>query len=550
MKRSSIFSQVVRFCTAILVCTLVVALVPEQGSQVAASIPDDGLTLAQRSTDGQPRAPAQTWTRTLEPLIVSGSELPLFNGVALADLFVYAYDGSTWTVVPFQFDEVGLEDSFVPFEDGLLDADDQLVFMAADLGDKAEPYEWLANADSQSHSRYEIHVTNPLSAAQEGWVYVYHSTTLAPTFAPYVTWDGASNTIMASTYVIGLAPGAHLGMDSLRLNGHAEDVLDRSKLRLSGDCLTEDGWEHFDLTEDSEELIDSWESPDIPGPVRAGGGKLNNQSWYYASLYEEHTRFREVRNNQCERLRYDLLRISEDWRNPAASGMAPMHYFDSNTPLGVMIDGVYDQISTSLPEWRQVNGVLGSVMEVVDIDAADSEVSNYYLDLNQEDPDDTGDQRSFGDAGFRVVSPPDTTWISITHYVLDPLLINVGELYRQYYDNPLEAAATAQGFFDPTPHAINYSWSPWPVFTGVETTFTATVDGVGPFTYDWDFGDGAGVASGNVVTHTFSLSGTIPVSLSVTNDYGTGEVVGNILVWEPGAEIHLIYTPLVLRNAP
>ena len=530
MKHSSVFFRAVRFCTAILVGVLLLPLAPEQ-----------------------PRAAVQAWTRTLDPVIVTGSQLPLFSGVALADLFVYAYDGSTWNVVPFQFDEVNSEGSFVPFENGLLDANDQLVFMAADLGGMATPYEWPDDADSKNHSRYEVRVTNPLNAAEEGWVYVYHSATLAPTFAPYVTWDSASNSIAASTYIIGYTPSDHLGIDSLQLNGHAGDVLDRSKFRLSGECFTEDNWEQFDIREDSQEVINTWSPPDIPGPVRVGGGALDDQSWAYASMFEDHSTFRadEVDPDKCDEIRYHFLRVSEDWQNPSVSGMAPMKYFDSNTPAGVPVDGIYDSIPLRpLPTWRQVSGAKGSVVQVMDVGAEGSDVWNYYKDDNEEDPEDTGDLRSFGNAGFTVWIPANPVLISTAHYVLDPFQVNVGETYRQNYTNPLQAAATAQDYFEAAPNAINFNYSPWPGFRGVETTFTATVDGLEPFTYDWHFGDDGSVASGNPVIHTFTLSVTIPVSLTVTNDYGTATVVRPVFVFEPGTEPPLIYMPLILRNAP
>jgi PKD repeat protein len=190
-----------------------------------------------------------------------------------------------------------------------------------------------------------------------------------------------------------------------------------------------------------------------------------------------------------------------------------------------------------------------SVVEVADIAAGTAEVINYYRDLGQEDSDDTGDLRSFGDAGFRVVDPGAAVGISIAHYVLAPHQAAVGAAYREYRDHPLQTATAAQDFVQAVPSAANFIYAPWPVFHGVETTFTATVAGLEPFTFDWEFG-GGGVASGNPVTHTFTVSGTIPVSLTVTNDYGTDAVVRSVLVWEPGAEVPLVYLPLTLRNAP
>lgn len=87
------------------------------------------------------------------------------------------------------------------------------------------------------------------------------------------------------------------------------------------------------------------------------------------------------------------------------------------------------------------------------------------------------------------------------NYVLGPSQGNVGSTYQQYYWNPLQAAATAQEFFDCLPGSVAFGWLPRPVYSGVATTFTAVVSGgLEPFTYSWTFGDGDG-ASGSSVVH-------------------------------------------------
>lgn len=532
MKHGSYFSKAVRLFTTILVGILLLPLAPEQ-----------------------PKAAVQAWTRTLDPVIVTGNQLSLFTGVALDDLFVYAYNGSTWSVVPFQFDEVKWDGEFLPYENGYLDANDQLAFMAADLGDMATVYEWPANVDSRNYSRYEVHVTNPLNPSEEGWVYVYRSTTLAPTFAPYVTWNGASNTIAADTYTTGYAPLDHLGIDSLQLNGYPGDVLDRSKFRLQVFCIDSDGGENISLiVEDSEEVIDSWDPPDIYGPVRVGGGTLDEYSWSYASMFTDESTFTigDVDPEDCTELRYDFFRASEDWLDPSTSGMAPMTYFDSVSPAGVPVDGTHEYIPPApFPTWRQVSGAKGSVVQAMDIDAGGSTLKNYYNDGYAEDIE-TGDGLHFGDAGFEVAPPLpiDTVLISTAHYVLGPSQPAVGGTYREFFDNPLQATATAQDYSDPAPHAVTFTYSPKPTFLEVETTLTASVDGLEPFTYDWQFGDDGSFASGNPVPHTFTMTGAVPVTLTVTNAYDDATLVWPVFVFDPdGPPPPIVYLPLVLRNA-
>jgi PKD repeat protein len=101
------------------------------------------------------------------------------------------------------------------------------------------------------------------------------------------------------------------------------------------------------------------------------------------------------------------------------------------------------------------------------------------------------------------------------------------------------------------PNDIYFSWQPKPLYLGAETTFTAVVGGgVAPFIYTWTFGDD-GTAVGNPVTHTFTVSGTIPVTLMVTNDYGASTpMIKPVIVWQPGTVPYYIYSPVILKQEP
>lgn len=554
MKHISVLPQALRFCTAILLGILLLPLAPAHSSAVAASIPGEAFSPQQQPLDAGPAAGTAAWTRTLDPVIVSGSLFPLFHGVSLGDLFVYAYKGGTWSVVPFQFDEI-MSGTFVAVEDALLDWNDELVFMASDLGEQVAPSNWLDDADSRNYSRYEVQVTNPLNIAEQGWVYVYRSSTLAPTFSPYVTWESATNLTRASTYLLVYAPTSHLGIDGLYLNGSANDVIDRSKFRLAGACYADEVWESFSITEDSEELKDSYEPPDIKGPVRVGGGNLDQQSWAYASMFEDRAEFdpNDDVDQQCDEMRFEIFRISLDWRNPSTSAMAPMTYYDSNRLGGVSVDGAFDSVAvTPLALWRQFSGALGTVVQVADVTGGGFLVTNYYRDDAGSDPQDTGDKQSFGDAGFQMVNPTHTAQMLMANYVLPANLGAVGATYRDYYSNPVQTAATTQDYDDCTPDGVAFSWQPIPVYRDVETTFTATVgSGTEPFTYTWTWGDGGSAVVANPASYAFGLSGMIPVTLTVSNECGAARpLVRQVVVWEPGTQPYWTYVPLVLSPAP
>ncbi len=501
------------------------------------------LGLVMTVSGDEPQA-VDAWTRTWEPVVLTGDQLPQFDGIPGDELFAYAYAGSAWQQIPLQFDEV------YTVEDGLLDANDEVVFMAMDLGSQVGPSTWIADADSENHPRYEIKVSNPLNPAEQGWVYVYRSATLAPTHPDYVDWDGANERIVAGTYVLGFAPAVHPGLDSLELNGSGVDALDRSKIRINATCYVPP-FPPITLTLTEEDLPQQSDvTPDVDGPVRVGGGDAENSAWSYHSLFQTGV-VTDVDSfpppEPCTSVDINWVRFSMDWLDPSASGMAPATYYDDNTPGGVAVDGAADAVAaTPVNVWKQVSGGQGSLVQVADVALGGGTLSNYYEDNGAEDPDDTGDLKSFGDAGFRVDAPSGEVSLKLTVFVLDPAQPNVGATYRGYYDNPLQVATAAQTY-DCRPTGVDLSWPPG-VTVGVETAFTASVaGGETPFTYTWTFGDDGSVSLGNPVTHTFGLSGTFGVTLTVGNACGTAEpVVQQVAVFEPGA-VHLVYLPLVLK---
>jgi uncharacterized repeat protein (TIGR01451 family) len=68
---------------------------------------------------------------------------------------------------------------------------------------------------------------------------------------------------------------------------------------------------------------------------------------------------------------------------------------------------------------------------------------------------------------------------------------------------------------------------PADIIVGQPATFTGQVNGLPgdpPYTYDWALGDGS-TASGDTVAHTYAVTGTLTISLTVTDDYGCPGVV-------------------------
>jgi PKD repeat protein len=90
----------------------------------------------------------------------------------------------------------------------------------------------------------------------------------------------------------------------------------------------------------------------------------------------------------------------------------------------------------------------------------------------------------------------------------------------------------------------DFTFAPLQPLVGESVTFTGTVaQGTPPVTYTWAFGDGT-FGSGQVVTHTYAVSGTYAVVLTATNGCPSSDTASHFVTIRP----HRIYLPLVLRN--
>jgi hypothetical protein len=133
-----------------------------------------------------------------------------------------------------------------------------------------------------------------------------------------------------------------------------------------------------------------------------------------------------------------------DW-DEHASGMI---YYDANNPAGLNIDGTPDAITITPPSrWTQVTGVTGTVVSVNRIPTGLGGIqSTYYKDNDAIGSSDTGDQRSYGDAGFQAENPNVGEYAMLGHiYFLTGARVDVGATYAGYYDNPLQINVAAVG---------------------------------------------------------------------------------------------------------
>ncbi|HTP08506.1 MAG TPA: hypothetical protein VMP08_09660, partial [Anaerolineae bacterium] len=479
-----------------------------------------------------------------DPIVITGTRFPALVGVPLNELVAYAYRGGEWTPIPFQIDEVNISGTYVTHDDGLLGGRDELVFMGGDAGESAGTTNWPIDAAARLNPRYAITVTDPLSTSQRAWAYLYRSPTLARSTDNYITWTYATQTASAMSYTAAFSPTSFVGLSDLSINGRNVDILDRQKLRLATLFTTL-----------NEETIVTLLGPatitlPVAGPVRAATNSGDLRAAFYGSRLDFDVTF----NLGALPLTVNSIRTSFDWISPTISGIR--NYYDSNTPGGVAIDGVPDAISTTPRiNWFQVNGDAvgpgGLVMAIPRLNPQGGTVTTYYKDNGAIDATDTGDKRSFGDAGPFINNPGTIVSLTLVSYILPPGAdTNVGAAYYARATNPLLASAAQQNYpFGPpitvtvTGATVTHHDDPQTYVANVNPT-TVTL----PMTYVWQATDHspitvAGDLSSSII-FTWTTYGLKDVSVTAYNIYGLAS--SDPLPVLVGRSVFL---PLILKDA-
>ena len=388
-------------------------------------------------------AKATAVTRTHEAIVIPGSSFGDWLGVPLAELVLYRYHDGAWQSIPFQVDEVDEDGNYVAEFDGLLGANDELVFMAVDSGHIVTATQWVSDTFALQQPRYQIAITDPLDPDAVGWVYLYRSPTLPRSDTVYVNWSNETQTATAVSYTLAFAPDDFLGIASLSLNTQPQNVLDRQKLRVEGRLF---GFLPVLITEESIlELLDDPVALTLPitGPVRAIGGSSLQQAAFYSQQANLSVSF--SLSDLPGDLTVDKVRLSLDLADPQGSGLAPATYYDSNVTAGVPVDGQPDAVPTQpLAAWQQIDGAYGGFVSLLDVAVGSGQTGTYYLDDDTFDPNDTGDGRSYGDAGFFINNPGGLLQVQQQVYFLSGQQGNQGNFFAQQAANPLQTSSSQQ----------------------------------------------------------------------------------------------------------
>ena len=377
--------------------------------------------------------------RANEPIIVTGGALPAIASAPINRVFVFVYSSGSWQPIPFQVDELTSDGQVVANEDGVLDTNDEVVFMTSDLGDDAGT-NWPDQSGQVSGSAWQqIEVTDPANASAKGYAYIVRTNddaTRSPT--SYVTFDTTNHRINGQTYSLGytlsVPPGGttakpELWFDYLTL-GASQDLLDRSP-KFEGCLGTICSKEQFLFNSNNQQGLTLVKQ----GPVRLilrsiAGTILSTNVYAYGSSTS-------VSMAVFSTFALTSARVSTDFNENAIGST----YYNAATTAGVPVDGAQDSVPpTPYSPWWQVSTSNGTVVQTGNIAPAGGTPENYYVDNGTPCSTtgcDTGDFKHYGDSGVRVNDPNQTFTYRYTQYFLPGQQANIGATYQNIFDNPL-----------------------------------------------------------------------------------------------------------------
>ncbi len=386
--------------------------------------------------------------------------------------FRYQADTNTWHLIPFQVDEVDAKGKYNKENDGIIDTNDEMLFMPGDLGDRAGPSRWLSDANAQRAERLELAFTDPVDGTQ-AWAYLYRNVSVDQQVSGYLDYtpspDGsAADTARSIAYNIGHTRAGWIDFISLSL-APGTNLVDRLKLRLAGETFFNNVGAYV-FTEDT---LNEDKATYHPGVIRAFHDEENllsvPQLWPtplnvdYKLHYFPYSFRIGVNDAQLQSPLLLAMAGLKTFRqsldlSEAARGM--LFYSEKNT-TGVLIDGSPDDVDRALAQsagthWVMASGDLGTILMMLEMpEIPGSTTELYYLDQLTSQPLDgtldTGDGHSFGDMGLWVhgdVLATDRITMNFTIYLIDQPNLNADFAARLFawQQQPLTVEMTKQDY--------------------------------------------------------------------------------------------------------
>ena len=440
-------------------------------------------------------APAQelkSLDRVYTPIMFSGQDSTGMSGLIKSEWTAYAWDmnAKTWTAIPFQIDQVKSPGKYEHVAvDSIIHNLDEIVFMPADVGDKAPQYDWVGEEHDTSLVRLELECTDPLAPEKKGWVYLFKNVADPDTFVNYMTYHPAADPLHSAAdkvsspyYTIGHMDNGLFDFLAFPYSPDL-DLLDRLKLRLAASALGQN------------EVIDENKikaKAENVGPVSPYRGEVRlfrdlraqaeikflgisyqfdvpaNLHYYPYSISGDVGV--DLSGAAAAFLSVKYIRLSMDHSIDAVG----MTYYSTEASAmdGIAVDGIEDNPvflniadDVATPRWMMTTGEQGTFfMSIKWPEVQNGETWLYYRDTGlgdgtEDGSSDTGDDQSYSDMGMWSKTTGDGLFVSeltfaysmyfIPENVSDHAVEFAQDLLQQHL-NPVTVQVTEQHFDYPT----------------------------------------------------------------------------------------------------
>lgn len=413
---------------------------------------------------GQPRAQSLGDARRFEPVVIKHRQMPIYQDLPMDQVYLCAYHeaSGTWSVMPFQIDEVynttdpckpqegvGPRDFYVQVgsanvvrEDAnpAFDPDDELVFLVGDMGDQAPAEEWIDDVDARRHRRFEIVATDPTDPGRRWYAYLYQSATLgAQVPTPYgFAFDPVQQVVETAMYRVRVNTSNGV-LEDVAIKppyGTGVDFFDTQKIRFTGyldffgllqitvgiggtPAANERDNLHLYGPSEPERYYFGYTARPVVRLVRTvrqtikfGSWKLHEVAFYVKCFFYpfggtveggadlDPQKLKEAFHTEDDIL-IDMEMLRQSWDlNSNATGMRFFNRYNE----GVLIDGVPDAVNSTIQlpirEWSLFSGPQGSLFTHVTFrDTTWESISLYYYDQKL---GGVGDGTAGGDTGDGV----------------------------------------------------------------------------------------------------------------------------------------------------
>lgn len=438
---------------------------------------------------GAPAAQGQsTLNRPADPVVLTGADIPSLNGITPQSLVAFRYNNG-WVQIPVQVDERNVVDFGTIFHtaptgktilaytdantwtgadpDPMIDANDEIVFMAKQAGGRAPSFSEPAGV--VANSGIEMKVTDPLNTAQKGYVYLFRQNgTLDPgaggqygTYTFNLLSGNYKTTYKARDYnpensSVSTANYYHDYKDRwvneiLKIKAGAStevDILDRHKVRFAlGFC---------GRSEETFASAGGAFAANKNGPVRGIRSYLGANSGRYTQ--RDHF-FYEQRQDLITYLRVHQIPGVVDFFDYSANAIG-MRYYNPLVTGGVTIDGVPDQVPNGMIDWEMVTGEQGTLVHVHQLfsDIQFDDLTSVYVDdLTPPETQCTGDSVAYAQSGPWATGIPCTDPTRCDGADLSYLTM----LNTLYYGPPNLQVSVATRANDQARNPLLYVGLPW-----------------------------------------------------------------------------------------